>query len=257
MVQDSSSAPSLPESGAPSPVPPLPEASKPGSIFNMAGLQQAFPMPPTSLPGFSIVSAAEAEETVRRLGLKTPQNFSVPSATRLPDGSVILAAPTTAVSMARINASCSAALSSPSTRPLVDGTLTLIDKFRGNPNDDASASKLAEALRALQKTELLSCDPALAGAVSDARNFFGKLHSAVSRQTSTELTYLKHVEEFRSMKRDLRALSDVVQADGQAVASARDKVNALRKKSLSAAATSLFAIKSKLRQLRDMSQRLK
>jgi hypothetical protein len=245
------------QSSDPAPVPPMPASSVPGSVFNIPGLQTAFPMRPTALAGVSLVTASEAEETARRLGLKTPNNFSVPSATRLPDGSVILAAPTAAVSMARVSASCSEALGSPTTRPLTEEVLGLIDKFRRAPEDDSIGSKLAEALRALHKSPMLSCDPSLESAVAEARSFFGKLHAAVGRKTSAELMYMKHAEEFRAMKRDLKALSDVVQADGQAVAVARDKMEALRKKHLPQAATSLFAVTSKLRQLRDLSDRLR
>jgi len=213
-------------------------------------------MQPTVVPGFSLVTTTEAKEEARRLGIKT-QNFSIPSATRLPDGSVVLATPATAVSMAHISAGCSAALSKPGARPLTDEVLRRINQFRKSPNDDTIASKLAEALRVLQKSQMLSCEPGLEGPVTDARNFFGKLHAAVGRKSSAELTYLKHAEEFRAMKKDLRALSDVVQADGRAVAAARDKVDALRKKTLSQAATSLHSITERLLQMRDISERLR
>lgn len=250
------SLPSMSQDAVPS-APPLPEASAPGSVFNLPGLQTAFPMQPTSLQGFSVVALSEAEATARLLGLKTPKNFSVPSVSRLPDGSVILASPTTAVSMARISPSCSAALGgNAGTRPLTEETMGLVEKFRRAPNDDAVTSKLAEALRKLQKSDLPSCDPAFAAALSEARAFFGKLNEATSRKTAAELTYLKHVEEFRSMKKDLRALSDVVQADGKAVVAARDKVVAMRKKNLQEAGARLFTVSSKLQQLRDIASRL-
>lgn len=249
------SLPSTSQAAVPS-APPLPEASAPGSIFNLPGLQTAFPMQPTSLQGFSVVALSEAEATARLLGLKTPKNFSVPSVSRLPDGSVILASPTTAVSMARIGPACSAALGNAGTRPLTEEIMGLVEKFRRAPNDDAVTSKLADALRKLQKSDLPSCDPAFAAALSEARGFFGKLNEATSRKTAAELTYLKHVEEFRSMKKDLRALSDVVQADGKAVVAARDKVVAMRKKNLPEAGARLFTVSSKLQQLRDIASRL-
>jgi len=252
------SPPSQTQPTEPTPIPPLPPAEgSPGSIFNLPGLQKAFPMRPTALPGFSLVSASEAEEAARRLGLQTPKNFSVPSATRLPDGSVVLAAPATAVSMARVSASCSAALSDPAARPLADEVLRLIDAFRRNPGDDTATAKLTEALRRVDKSQMLSCDPALAGAVGEARTFFGKLQAAVGHKTSAELTYMKHAEEFRAMKKDLKALSDVVHADGLAVTGARDKVEAFKKKRLPQAAASLYVITSRLRQLRDLSERLR
>ena len=241
----------------PTPVPPMPPTGSPGSVFNLPGLQTTFPMRATALPGFSLVPASEAEEAARRLGLAVPKNFSVPSATRLPDGSVVLAAPTTAVSMARVSASCSQALSDPAARPMTDEVLRLIDAFRRNPTDDASTAKLAQALRAVEKSQMLACDPALAGALGEARTYFGKLQAAVGRKTSAELTYMKHAEEFRAMKKDLKALSDVVQADGQAVAAAREKTESYKKKHLPQAATSLHVVMSRLRQLRDLSERLR
>lgn len=241
----------------PTPVPPMPPMGSPGSVFNFPGLQTTFPMQATALPGFSLVPASEAEEAARRLGLSVPKNFSVPSATRLPDGSVVLAAPTTAVSMARVSASCSQALSDPAARPMTDEVLRLIDAFRRNPTDDAATAKLAQALRAVEKSQMLACDPALAGALGEARTYFGKLQAVVGRKTSAELTYMKHAEEFRAMKKDLKALSDVVQADGQAVAAAREKTETYKKKHLPQAATSLYIVMSRLRQLRDLSERLR
>ena len=254
---DVSPPPPSAQPAEPTPVPPLPPMGSPGSVFNFPGLQTTFPMQATALPGFSLVPASEAEEAARRLGLAVPKNFSVPSATRLPDGSVVLAAPTTAVSMARVSASCSQALSDPAARPMTDEVLRLIDAFRRNPTDDAATAKLAQALRAVEKSQMLACDPALAGALGEARTYFGKLQAAVGRKTSSELTYMKHAEEFRAMKKDLKALSDVVQADGQAVAAAREKTESYKKKHLPQAARSLYVVMSRLRQLRDLSERLR
>jgi hypothetical protein len=140
---------------------------------------------------------------------------------------------------------------------VTDEVLRLIDSFRRNPADEAATGKLAQALRALEKSLMLACDPALAGAIGDARTYFGKLQAAVARKTSAELTYMKHAEEFRAMKKDLKALSDVVQADAQAVAAARDKSESFKKKHLPQAATSLYVVMNRLRQLRDLSERLR
>ena len=251
-------APELPGPAAPelpliSPVPPLPTQEPPGSPFNLPGLEQAFPMKPTGLGGVSVLSVPAAAEAARRLGLKT--DFSAPAASRLADGSVVLSAPTTAVSLAHVSAGCVDVLSSAETQQLVKQTLDLIAAFRRAPLDDAVATRLADALQALKRAQLQACDAALGAAVQDARATFGKLRAAVNQKTAAELTHLRHADDFRALKRDLRALGDVVQADARSATSAREKLEAFKRQALPQTATTLAFIVTRLRQMQDLAQR--
>ena len=236
-------------------VPPLPTGEPPGSPFNLPGLEAAFPVKPTGLGGVSILSATEAAETTRRLGLRT--DLSVPRASRLADGSLLLSAPTTAVSLAHISASCAEALGSAATQQLVRQTLGLIAAFRHAPQDEGTAMRLAEALQALKRAQLQTCDAALGAAIEDARNTFGKLRLAAKQRTAAEMTHLRHAEEFRALKRDLRALGDVVRADAHNAAGAREKLVAFKRQALPKAATTLAFIAARLGQVQDLAQRVR
>lgn len=238
-------------------VPPLPPPAAPGSPFNLPGLERAFPVQPTGFAGLSVLSVPEAEEAARRLGLRAPRDFSVPSASRLPDGSVVLAAPTAAVSLAHVSAGCTEALGSATTQLLVKQTLELVAAFRRAPQDDAVAAKLADALQSLKRAQLHACDAALASAVQDARATFGKLRHAVGQTTAAELTHLRHAEDFRAMKRDLRALGEVVEADARKAASAREKLEAFKRQALPQAATTLAFLAARLKQMQDLAQRVR
>jgi hypothetical protein len=198
------------------------------------------------------MSLPEAAEAARRLGLRT--DFSAPSASRLADGSLVLSAPTAAVSLAHVTAGCAEALGSAATQQLVKRTLDLIAAFRRSPYDDAVATRLADALQALKRAELQACDTALGAAVQDARTTFGKLRVAVNQKTSSELTHLRHADDFRAMKRDLRALGDVVQADARSSAAAREKLEAFKRQALPQVATTLAFIAARLGQMQDLAR---
>jgi hypothetical protein len=238
-------------------VPPLQLDQGPGSIFNMQGLQKAFPMGTSSIPGFAVVSAFDADATVKSLGLQTPPNFKVPSVTRLQDGSTIVASPTAAVSLAKISAPCSEALQGPSSRVLIDEVLRLSELLRTNFQDDSLPGKLSRVLGHIQKSSMMSCDPSLEASVTNARVFFGKLHATLSKKTSSELTYLKHVNEFRAMKSDLKALSDVLQEDAKMVSAAREKAESFKRSGFPSACSNLMESTRKLRQLKGISERIR
>jgi hypothetical protein len=161
------------------------------------------------------------------------------------------------VSLAHVSASCAEALGSAATQQLVRQTLGLIAAFRRTPEDEGTAMRLAEALQALKRAQLQTCDAALGAAVEDARTTFGKLRLAAKQRTAAEMTHLRHAEEFRALKRDLRALGEVAQADARNAAGAREKLEAFKRQALPQAATTLAFIAARLGQVQDLAQRVR
>ena len=204
-----------------------------------------------------MVPVEEAVARARALGLSGDVDFRAPSSSRLPDGSTLVAAPTTAVALAHVSEPCSTALRDPSARGAVAEVLGLLDRVRSAPvPDNALLGQLTPRLARLRESGVLSCDPALEGAVTELGRLFGKLQVVRSRQTSSELTYAKHAEAFRAMKRDLRALSEVLQADAKSVAAARAKTAAVAQRSLPGAAKALSEASRRLRRLGELAGRI-
>ena len=223
----------------------------------MQGLQAVFPMQPTAVPGFAVVPTAEAQAAARGLGLAAPLELRVPSATRLPGGAVLVAAPTAAVSLARLSAPCGTALSGADARSSLDAALALARRLLQDPAEEATALQLGDALSRLQRSGALACDPALEAAVRELRAFFGKLKTTVERRRAAELTQLRHADELRDRKRDLQALAEVVREDARAAAAARAKLEALRRERLPAVTHELAAAARRLERLRALAEQLR
>ena len=259
--EETSPPTSAPEAAAPStPQPPAPElepAGGPGSVFNLQGLQAVFPMQPTAVPGFAVVPTAEAQAAARGLGLAAPLELRVPSATRLPGGAVLVAAPTAAVSLARLSAPCGTALAGADARSSLDEALALARRLLQDLAEETTALKLSDALSRLQRSGALACDPALEAVVRELRAFFGKLKTTVERRRAAELTQLRHADELRDRKRDLQALAEVVREDARAAAAARAKLEALRRERLPAVARELAAAARQLERLRALAEQLR
>ena len=247
----------LPERTPPSDVPDASDLEAPGSLFNLQGMQRVFPMQPTAIPGFSVVPAAEAPFAARSLGLAAKVDFRIPSATRLEGGAVLVAAPTGAVSLARLSEPCSKALQSVDVRPSISAVLELVRKFAPSTRDDMTTVALADALGRLQATGVLACDPVLEASMKDLRNFFGKLKASVERCRASELTYLRHADELAARKRDLQALVEVAKADAQLAKTARDKLEAARMKWLPSVVPELSAAARKLQLFARLAETLK
>ena len=229
-----------------------------GSVFNLQGLDQAFPMQSSERESFSLVSSSKALQEAAKMGVKlTANSLSKPKTTRLADGSLLLTAPAKAVSMARVAPSCAAALNSMSKSPeRLLQPLKILRAFDLATHSPQSLEELTTALRSLRGDDLLSCAPDLIPDVEKALSMLDKVGSAIGQQTSAELIYLKHVNEFRAMKSDLRALSDVLKVDGARVSKMREKVDELVRRRGSVLSGRLEKIEQTLLQLRTFYKEL-
>jgi hypothetical protein len=234
----------------PTEIPPVPEI-RTGSVFNLSGLYEAFPMKASGQEPYAVMSSAQALEAASQLGAKLkPQNLRAPQTTRLPDGSVLLTAPTQAVTVAHVSAPCAKALSGIEKSPerLLD-LLKRLRKFDLNQRSQESLDALATGLKALQESDAFECDPRLRQAVDDSLSMIRKTSQALGQQTAVELTYVKHLNEFRAAKSDLKALSDVLKTDAARVAKGRAKTDAYLQRRGVALGGALSGLEQRLRSL--------
>lgn len=245
------------EKPGPTEVPPVPEA-RTGSIFNLQGLDQVFPLKASGQEAYAVMSSARALEAAAELGAKLkPQSLSEPKTTRLPDGSMLLTAPTQAVTVAHVSAPCAKALTAVEKDP--GALLGLLKRLRSvdlSQRSQPSLDALAAGLKALQASGTLECDPTLRQAADQALAMLAKASQALGQQTAVELTYLKHVNEFRAMKSDLKALSDVLKADAARVAKGRAKTDAYLQRRSAALGGALAGVEQGLRSLLVFSKGL-
>ena len=231
-------------------VPPLPE-TRTGSVFNLSGLDQAFPMKASGQEPYAVMSSAQALDAASQLGATLkPQSLRAPQTTRLPDGSVLLTAPTQAVTVAHVSAPCAQALSGIEKAPerLLE-LLKRLRKFDLSQRSQGSLDALAAGLRALKDSNVSECDPRLRQAVDDSLSMLGKTSQALGQQTAVELTYVKHLNEFRAAKSDLKALSDVLKTDAARVAKGRAKTDAYLQRRGVALGGALAGVEQRLRNL--------
>ena len=218
------SGPSL--AGLPAPpatLPPLPDlpAAAPGAAFNYPGLETAFPVAPSSLPGFSVVPLGEAG--VAAAALAGPARVNLPGVTPLQDGSSLVAVPAPAVSLARISQPCFAALRGAAHRGALQTALRAAGRVVKQPDAEDGYAQLQQALQLLQEGNVGACDPTLAAALGAVTQLLAKRRALATAQEAVELTYLQHAQEFRALKQDLQALAAVLRLDAQAVEAARQK----------------------------------
>lgn len=202
-----------------------------GSIFNLQGLDEAFPVmaSETQDENQAIVSSQQALHAAEKLGAHLSlESLTRAKSTPLPDGSVLLTKPTRAVTMTHVNARCAKALSSAKEAPeTISNLLQLLRGLDLSRPAQRDVGALARALQALQGSPLLDCDERTGASLKETSRAVQQLSEVLDQQTATELTYLRHLNDFRSMKQDLKALSDVLKNDGARVARARAKSDAL------------------------------
>jgi hypothetical protein len=137
--------------------------------------------------------------------------------------------------------------------------LGLLKRLRGfdpSRQSQPSLDALAAGLKALQAGGALECAPTLRQAADQALSMLAKASQALGQQTAVELTYLKHLSEFRAMKSDLKALSDVLKADAARVAKGRAKTDAYLQRRGVALAGALAGVEQGLRSLLVFSKGL-
>ena len=202
-----------------------------GSIFNLQGLDEAFPVmaSETQDENQALVSSQQALHAAEKLGAHLSlESLTRAQSTPLPDGSVLLTAPTQAVAMTHVNARCAKALSSAKEAPeTISNLLQLLRGLDLSRPAQRDVGALAQALQALQGSPLLDCDERTGASLKETSRAVQQLAEVLDQQTATELTYLRHLNDFRTMKKDLKALSDVLKNDGARVARARAKSDAL------------------------------
>jgi len=193
----------------------------PGAAFNYPGLETAFPVAPSSLPGFSVVPLGEAG--VAAAALAGPARVNLPGVTPLQDGSSLVAVPAPAVSLARISQPCFAALRGAAHRGALQTALRAAGRVVKQPDAEDGYAQLQQALQLLQEGNVGACDPTLAAALGAVTQLLAKRRALATAQEAVELTYLQHAQEFRALKQDLQALAAVLRLDAQAVEAARQK----------------------------------
>ena len=213
--------PDPPSALAPTTIPPLPATAAPavGSIFNLPGLEDAFPMVPSNLPGFSVVPLPDAG--LAAAALAGSAKVAVPGVTPLQDGSTLVAVPAPAVSLARLSQPCYVALAGEARRRVLRAALRAASRIVKRPDAEESYAQLAQALATLQQADVGACDATLAAAVTSVTQLLQKRRASTTAREAVELTYRQHAQEFRAMKQDLTAMTAVLRIDAQAVDDAR------------------------------------
>jgi len=207
-------------------------------------------MRPTDLPGFQLLSPAEAEARARELGYRGP--FRVPSATQLPDGAALVAVDAPAVTLARVAPGCVAALrgAGDARRALAAATAALARK--------PSLQRGAAALAALRATpDLGACDAALAGLARSVAGQLLKRESAQRARQSAEASYAQHLQQYQALMRDLEALRSVLALDARAVQAARAKEQQRLERGAAPLAEAASNLAARLLQLEDVAARLR
>lgn len=248
----------LPPAGAAAttPLPPTPPAPPAmGSPFNLPGLGEVFPVPPTNLPGFSIVPLAEAGAAAAALAGST-QALNLPGVTPLQDGSRLVAAPAAAVSLARVSQPCFAALTGEPHRRAMHAALRAASHVVKRPEAEEGYAQLAQAVRGLQEADVGACDATLSATLSSVAQLLSKRRAAATAQEATELTYLQHAQEFRAMKQDLQALAGVLRVDAQSVEEARRRRTATQAKLSPPLLDGVYALGRYLQQIEVTAKRL-
>lgn len=239
--------------------PPPPSQEAGGSVFNLQGLDEAFPLRPNESSD-GIMSFEEASREAAKFGVQLSEDsLKKPQRSELGDGSLLLVTPAQALNVTHLSSACVASLKSSGR----EGQGLLSDVLKKLSSFDASFQASEALLRALQQLEsqriASDCEGAGGGISLQLRQaiaILGKLTAALQEQTSAELVYLKHVNEFRDAKRDVKALAEVLKKDADRVAQVRGKRDAILQRRGPALSASFTQLASQLSRLEQTSKHL-
>jgi hypothetical protein len=223
-----------------------------GSVFNLDGLQRAFPMRPSEAPGFSLLSHEEARAQARRIGVPLT---TVPSVARLSDGSALVATSERAVALSHLSPSCVASLTEiGGGGELFRSTAAAAAVVALQPLAEEACETLRRALAIMPAPN--GCDASLAAAATRAATLLGRREAAARASQRAELAYAQHAEQLRALRRDLGALEASLQVDAAAAGAARDRHTALLRSSAEPLAAAAWELSQRLARLGEVAGRL-
>lgn len=207
------------------------------------------------------MSYEEASREAAKFGVQlSADSLKKPQRSSLGDGSLLLVTPAQALNVTHLSSACVASLKTGGRA----GQGLLSDVLKKLGSFDASIQASEALLRVLQQLDsqriVSDCEGGGAGGLSlqlrQAIALLEKLTAALQEQTSAELVYLKHVNEFRDAKRDVKALAEVLKKDADRVAQVRGKRDAFLQRRGPALSASFSELAAKLARLEQTSKNL-